>query len=181
METEAQCISLTGGPGAYMAAGTREGIAVFKVRRERPAFASHGEHLYYVMGGQLRHRHTGRGRDEALVTLQGLKEATVTSLSYNPREHAVLVSSCLRAVHHSYQLFFLLEGAATMKPKIKASPGQFAVWLAHNRFALLDKEGKLVIKNLENQNVNFGGFSRGFLLPKAEALAVTFKVLIIQI
>ena len=174
MEPEQRCLSLQSGRGTYLASVTTTGLAVYKVRRERGAVVSHGPHTYYVRGGQL--RHLGPRGEEVLATLQGMKEARVVGLAYNAMEHAVLVSSCLKDVHHSYQLFFLLEGCKTIKPKIKASPGQFAVWLSHNRFALLDKTGKLIIKNLENQNINFGGMARGFLLPKADAQRLTFKV-----
>ena len=106
----------------------------------------------------------------------GMKEAVVTSLEYNPTEHAILVASCIKGLHHSYQLYTILEGAANLKPRIQASVGRYPTWLSGNKFAILDKQGKLVIKNLKNQDVNFGGFARGFLLPKVEADKHTFKI-----
>ena len=48
-------------------------------------------------------------------------------------------------------------------------PGSYSVWTAHNRLAHLDDKRQVIVKNLENKNVNFGGLAAGFLLPKAEA------------
>ena len=106
----------------------------------------------------------------------GMKEAVVTSLDYNPTEHAILVASCIKGLHHSYQLYTILEGAANLKPRIQASVGRYPTWLSPSKFAILDKQGKLVIKNLQNQDVNFGGFQSGFLLPKSEADKHIFRV-----
>ena len=53
--------------------------------------------------------------------------------------------------------------------------GKFAVWTAHNRFAHLDDLKNIIVKNLENKNVNFGGFTSGFLLPKSEKKSDSFK------
>ena len=63
-----------------------------------------------------------------------------------------------------------------MKPRIQASVGRYPTWLSPSKFAILDKQGKLVIKNLQNQDVNFGGFQSGFLLPKSEADKHIFRV-----
>merc|ERR1719369_80995 len=87
-------------------------------------------------------------------------------MEYNPTEHGVLVNSCVKE-SHTYQLFFIIEGS-NLKPKIKKSPGRSSVWTTHNRFAHLDASSQLVVKNLDNQNVNFGGLSTGFLLRKSE-------------
>ena len=65
-------------------------------------------------------------------------------------------------------MFLLLDGVNNLKPKIKKSPGKSAVWVTKNRFVCLDSRNSLILKNLENQNVNFGGFSSGFLLPKSD-------------
>eukprot|EP00092_Neocalanus_flemingeri_P036104 GFUD01039308.1.p1 GENE.GFUD01039308.1~~GFUD01039308.1.p1 ORF type:complete len:712 (+),score=283.13 GFUD01039308.1:109-2136(+) len=116
-----------------------------------------------------------KNKEKELVALTAVKESQLVSLEYNPKEHAVIVNSCVKGNNHSYQLFFIIEGAANMKPKIKKSPGRSAVWAAHNRFALLDTSCQLLVKNLDNQNVNFAGFTTGFLLPKSEA-QVTNKV-----
>merc|ERR1719481_382875 len=95
----------------------------------------------------------------------------MVSMEYNPSEHGLLINSFLKG-SHTYQLFFIVE-VSNSKPKIKKSPGSCSVWTSHNRFALLDSSSQLVVKNLENQNVNFGGFSTGFLLPKSEAKSAT--------
>ena len=42
------------------------------------------------------------------------------------------------------------------------------MWTAHNRFVHLDEKQQIIVKNLENKNVNFGGLTAGFLLPKSD-------------
>jgi len=186
METEWSCQSISAtpptsnpsiSPSSYVASIAKEGVSVYKLWKERPAFTCHqNSHLYYSSGGQVRHLHTELGKEKLLVKLMGMKEAVVTSLEYNATEHSILVASCIKGLHHSYQLYTILEGAANMKPRIQASVGRYPTWLSNNKFAILDKQGKLVIKNLQNQDVNFGGFARGFLLPKTEADKHTFRV-----
>jgi len=147
------------------------GVVLFKVWKERPAMAVHMHHLYYVKNGTIRHLNVDKNKEKVLVTLTGVKESQLVSLEYNPTEHGLIVNSCVKGNNHSYQLFFIIEGG-NMKPKIKKSPGRCSVWATPNRFALLDTSSTMVVKNLDNQNVNFGGFSTGFLLPKSETKSV---------
>ena len=53
--------------------------------------------------------------------------------------------------------------------------GKFATWTANNRFAHLDDSNNIVVRNLDNKNVNFGGLASGFLLPKSEQSSDSFK------
>jgi len=145
-------------------------VVMFKVWKERPVMAVHMHHLYYVKEGAIRHVNVDKNKEKVVVKLDGMKECELVSMEYNPTEHGILVNSCVKD-SHAYQLFFIIEGS-NLKPKIKKSPGRCCVWSTHNRFAHLDASSQLVVKNLENQNVNFGGFSTGFLLRKSEPKSV---------
>ena len=58
---------------------------------------------------------------------------------------------------------------------MKTISGKCSVWTAYNRFVHLDDKQQIVVKNLDNKNVNFGGLTAGFLLPKSETKANTYK------
>ena len=78
-----------------LAAGHDSGMVVFKLERERPAFATHAGSLYFVKDRFLRLYDYASQRETPLVSLrrsgsQGL--ATPRSLAYNPAENAVLLS-----------------------------------------------------------------------------------------
>lgn len=71
-------------------------MIVFKLERERPAYAVHGSVLYYVKDRYLRTHDLAQGRDNPLIALRRPPTTTLNSaprtLSYNPAEHAVLIT-----------------------------------------------------------------------------------------
>merc|ERR550532_1358249 len=76
-------------------------------------------------------------------------------MSYNPAENAVLL--CTRAsnlensTYDLYQVPKDSDGQNPDAPDAKRSSGLTAVWVARNRFAVLDRTHSLVIKNLKNE------------------------------
>ena len=96
-----------------------------------------------------------------------MRDNRISSLDYNSTEHALLVNSSLNERTYEYQLYLIIEGSD--QPKIRKSSGHNAVWISSNRFAVLDSSSTPIVKNLNNQSVNFGGFSSGFLLPKSDS------------
>lgn len=79
----------------------------------------------------------------------------VFSMSYNPAENAVLL--CTRASNlenSTYDLYTIPKDADSQNPDApegKRSSGLTAVWVARNRFAVLDRMHSLLIKNLKNE------------------------------
>jgi len=143
---------------------------VFKLWKQRPSMTVFGHHVYFTQAGTLVHYNCDREKETVLVKIPGTRNSRVNSISYNSSQHSVIVNSSIRNTKHTYQLFVMVEGGQNVKPKIKSSPGRSAVWASTNRFACLGQENALVIKNLDNQNVNFGGFAVGFLLKKTEVI-----------
>ncbi|XP_011813055.1 PREDICTED: coatomer subunit alpha [Colobus angolensis palliatus] len=79
----------------------------------------------------------------------------VFNMSYNPAENAVLL--CTRASNlenSTYDLYTIPKDADSQNPDApegKRSSGLTAVWVARNRFAVLDRMHSLLIKNLKNE------------------------------
>ena len=81
-------------------------------------------------------------------------------MSYNPAENAVLLCTRVSANvdNSSYDLYFIPKdatsegsGGGSDAPEGRRSTGLTAIWVARNRFAVLDKNHTILIKNLKNE------------------------------
>lgn len=137
------------------AAGHDSGMVVFKLERERPAFAVHGNILYYVKDRYLRRLDFTTQKDRAVMQLRGGNRSPVYSMSYNPAENAVILCTRTTNLENSiYDLYTIPKDSDSQNPDApegKRSSGLTAVWVARNRFAVLDRSHTLVIKNLKNE------------------------------
>jgi coatomer protein complex subunit alpha (xenin) len=76
-------------------------------------------------------------------------------MSYNPAENCVLL--CIRSSNvenSTYDLYNVPKDSDSQNPDApegKRSSGLTAVWVARNRFAVLDRTHSLVVKNLKNE------------------------------
>nr|XP_011420529.2 coatomer subunit alpha [Crassostrea gigas] len=137
------------------AAGHDSGMIVFKLERERPAYAVHNNILFYVKDRYLRKLDFSTSKDNPVIQLRGGSRNPVFSMSYNPAENAVLL--CTRASNaenSTYDLYALPKTSDSQNPDApegKRSSGLSAVWVARNRFAVLDRTHNIVIKNLKNE------------------------------
>ncbi|XP_059357563.1 coatomer subunit alpha [Carassius carassius] len=139
------------------AAGHDSGMLVFKLERERPAYAVYGNMLYYVKDRFLRQLDFNSSKDTPVMQLRSGSKFPVFSMSYNPAENAVLL--CTRATNlenSTYDLYSIPRESDSQNPDApegKRSSGLTAVWVARNRFAVLDRMHSLLIKNLKNEIV----------------------------
>lgn len=137
------------------AAGHDSGMIVFKLERERPAYAVHGNALFYVKDRFLRQLDFHSSKDVAVMQLRSGSKFPVFSMSYNPAENAVLL--CTRASNlenSTYDLYSIPKDSDSQNPDApegKRSSGLTAVWVARNRFAVLDRMHSILIKNLKNE------------------------------
>ena len=138
------------------AAGHDSGLIVFKLERERPAYASHGNQLYYVKDRYLRVCEYGTSKDAPVMGIrkhsptgtQGSgPQSNIRSLSFNHLENAVLLSSHLEG--GTYDLYAITDDGSSPEPK--RGTGKCAVWVARTRFAVLDRNGTIKIKNIKNE------------------------------
>ncbi|XP_057244480.1 coatomer subunit alpha-like, partial [Malurus melanocephalus] len=137
------------------AAGHDGGMLVFKLERERPAHAVHGNFLFYVKDRFLRQLDFSSSKDVAVMQLRSGSKFPVFNMSYNPAENSVLL--CTRASNlenSTYDLYTIPKDADSQNPDApegKRSSGLTAVWVARNRFAVLDRMHSILIKNLKNE------------------------------
>uniref|UniRef100_A0A1I8HK72 Coatomer subunit alpha n=1 Tax=Macrostomum lignano TaxID=282301 RepID=A0A1I8HK72_9PLAT len=148
------------------AAGHDNGMVIFKLERERPAYSIHENCLLYVKQKTLRRLDLNTNKDQPVLQLP--KKANYTSLTYNPAENAVLLG-CRSANpdNSTYELHCLPRDAtdsAVDAADSKRSSGLTAIWVARNRFAVLDKGHTLAVKNMRNE------VSKKFQLANAEEI-----------
>jgi len=139
-----------------LAAGHDSGMIVFKLERERPAYAAHAGTLFYVKDRYLRAFEYASSRDNPLVSIKRPGSPTgggaPRALSYNPAENAVLVS--LDGDGGSYELHLVPKDSSgrSEPPEAKRGAGTHATFVARNRFAVFDKASHaILIKDLRNE------------------------------
>jgi len=145
-----------------LAAGHDSGMIVFKLERERPAFAVSGDSLFYTKDRFLRFYEFSSQRETQVLTIRRPGSSTLNqcpkTLSYSPSENAILL--CSDVDGGSYELYCISKdstkdsfGRGDMQDPKKGVGGS-AVFVARNRFAVLDKGSNQVsVKNLKNELV----------------------------
>ncbi|PKI61256.1 hypothetical protein CRG98_018355 [Punica granatum] len=145
------------------AAGHDSGMIVFKLERERPAFAVSGDALFYIKDRFLRLYEFSSQRDALVMAIRrpgstGLNQSART-LSYSPTEHALLM--CSDVDGGIYELYVIPRdgsGRGDGGPDAKRGSGGCAVFVARNRFAVLDRSSnQVLVKNLKNEIVKKSG------------------------
>ncbi|CAG9794734.1 unnamed protein product [Diatraea saccharalis] len=133
------------------AAGHDAGMILFKLQRERPAYAVHNNMLFYIKDRQLRKLDMQTNRDSPVMQIKGGGRHQPHSMSLNHAEWCVLVNWRI-GDNSSYELYSAPKDNADTSPSEPArGPATTAVWVARNRFAALEKNNQLVIKNLKNE------------------------------
>lgn len=137
------------------AAGHDNGVMVFKLERERPAYALHQNQLFFINKEKhvRMYDFTKNAESLSMLSLKRLGAAWVPSrtLSYNPAERAILVTSPTDG--GVYELIHLPKDAAgAVEPTdSKRGPGNSAVFVARNRFAVFTSNNQTIeIKDLSN-------------------------------
>ncbi|KAI6204356.1 Coatomer subunit alpha [Aphelenchoides besseyi] len=137
------------------AAGHDNGMIVFKIERERPACCIHENLVFYCKDRQLRRLDLNTNRDVALLQLRPTRVTQpYYSLHYNPAEESFLLLTRPQNVEACvYELFKAPkdESSASELPDSKRASGVAVVWVARNRFAVLDKNHQILIRDLNNK------------------------------
>ncbi|OLN87624.1 putative coatomer subunit alpha [Colletotrichum chlorophyti] len=137
------------------AAGHDNGVMVFKLERERPASAVYQNNLFYI----TKEKHVKSYDFQKTIespTLLSLKKlgspwTPPRTISYNPAERSVLVTS--PSDGGSYELINLpRDGSGAIEPtESKRGQGNSAIFVARNRFAVLNTSSQTIdIKDLSN-------------------------------
>jgi coatomer protein complex subunit alpha (xenin) len=137
------------------AAGHDNGVMVFKLERERPASAVNQGVLFYINKEKHVKSYSFEKNVESptLLSLKKLGSPWVAprTLSYNPAERSVLITT--PADGGSYELVNLpKDGSGAIEPtESKRGPGNSAIFVARNRFAVLNTSSQTIdIKDLSN-------------------------------
>ena len=137
------------------AAGHDNGVMVFKLERERPASAVYQNQLFFVTKEKhVRSYDFGKNVESpSMLSLKKLGSPWMPprTLSYNPAERAILVTS--PADSGVYELISLprdASGAVEPTNSLRGS-GTSAVFVARNRFAVFNQQNQQIdIKDLAN-------------------------------
>lgn len=167
-----------------LAAGHDSGMIVFKLERERPAYVVYGGSLLYVKDRYLRTYEFATQKDNPLIPIR--KPGSIgpnqgpRSLSYSPTENAILI--CSDADGGAYELYAVPKdshGRSDTVQEAKKGLGGSAVFVARNRFAVLDKNhNQVTIKNLKNEvtkKVRSSSHSRCTFLCRDRQLALQIR------
>ncbi|KAI0127832.1 coatomer WD associated region-domain-containing protein [Xylariales sp. AK1849] len=137
------------------AAGHDNGVMVFKLERERPASTVHQNSLFFITKEKHVRSYDFQKNAESptLLSLKRLGNAWTPprTLSYNPAERSVLVTS--PAEGGSYELINLpRDGSGALESTdSKRGQGNSAIFVARNRFAVLNTSTQTIdIKDLSN-------------------------------
>ncbi|KAM7514102.1 hypothetical protein LguiA_003685 [Lonicera macranthoides] len=142
-----------------LAAGHDSGMIVFKLERERPAFSVSGDSLYYVKDRFLRFFEYSTQKDAQVIPIRRPGSTSLNqgprTLSYSPTENAVLI--CSDTDGGSYELYVIPKDSLVRGETVQDSKrgiGGSAVFVARNRFAVLEKSSnQVLVKNLKNEIV----------------------------
>ncbi|OJD25459.1 hypothetical protein ACJ73_03169 [Blastomyces percursus] len=137
------------------AAGHDSGVMVFKLERERPASAIYQNQLFYITKEKhLRsYDFTKNVESPPMLSLKKLGSPWVPprTLSYNPAERAILVTSPTDS--GTYELIHIpRDSTGAVEPTdSKRGHGTSAVFVARNRFAIFSQSSQQIdIKDLNN-------------------------------
>lgn len=131
------------------AAGHDSGLIVFKLERERPAFSVFQDTLYYVRDKYVRSYDFASGADIGLLSVRkfGSPYVSPRTLSFNPAERAVILT--VNSDSAMYEMTSLPQ-ATQSQGEVKDSSvdgkkgnGQSAIFVARNRFAILNKASQV--------------------------------------
>ena len=138
-----------------LAAGHDGGMIVFKLERERPAFTHLGAGVLFLKDRYVRMYEYGSSKETLLMCIRRPAtsgSAVARSVHYNEPEAMLLVS--LDAEGGSYELYHVTKDAAgggEVAGDCKRGLGTSAVFVARQRFAVLDKNRQILIKNFQNE------------------------------
>ena len=111
---------------SYLAVWAEDRLAVLKVSSERPVMTSHGQHLYFLKAGTVRHYNAGKERERVLFTVSLPRDHQLSSLQYNSTEHSLLLNSTnSRSGRSAYQLYPIIDGVSNGKLRVTPSQGRW--------------------------------------------------------
>jgi len=138
-----------------LAAGHDGGMIVFKLERERPAYTAMPHGVLFLKDRYVRQYDYTHGKETLLMCIRRSStsgSSVARFVHYNEAESMLLVS--LDAEGGSYELYHVSKdvgGGSEVASDCKRGLGTSAVFVARQRFAVLDKNRQILIKNFQNE------------------------------
>ena len=133
-------------------------MIVFKLERERPAFSVYGDTLFYVRDKYVRSYDFNTGSDFGLLSVRkfGSPYVPPRTLSYNPAERAVVITiSSDNGLYESAALPTQTNGdIKDSSVDGKRGSGHSAIFVARNRFAVLQKTSQVRLVSFLSNDVD---------------------------
>lgn len=162
-----------------LAAGHDNGMLIFKLSRERPAFYyMPNDSIYYFNEGYIRIYNINNGNDKALMPSRsnasgggGTSSSSISGgtgskrmkrprfLLYNPYNRSSKEINILmyydsintqQATEESEYELYVMDKKGNNKSSNNRSSGQSVAFVTRNRFAVLTSDGEILLKNMEN-------------------------------
>lgn len=141
-----------------IAAGHDSGLLVFKLERERPAYALHGSDLYYIKDRYLRRTNINSASDVPFACLKRAPslQATIRSMALVQGESSrMLLLTVGPTDAPTYELYVFPAQTRGNESLDNVDPirgtGVAAAFVARNKFAVLDRS-KQVCPNLHSES-----------------------------
>ena len=138
-----------------LAAGHDGGMIVFKLERERPAYCALQNAVLFLKDRYVRHHEYANGKDSPMMSIRRSStggNGVARSVVFNEQENMLLI--CLDAEGGTYELYQIPHDSRGSEPgtqECKRGLGTSAVFVARQRFAVLDKNRQILIKNFQNE------------------------------
>ncbi|KII68296.1 Coatomer subunit alpha [Thelohanellus kitauei] len=137
-----------------IAAGHDSGFVLFKLHREKPAFDLYKNQVLYIKEKYLKRFDPVQFSDSVIIELKIYRPL---SLYYNPIENMMLINYACQSEGADSRFVELCSVPSGLKPsddifESKKINAISAVWVSRNRFAALDKNGSVLIKNTKDDS-----------------------------
>ena len=130
-----------------LVAGHDSGAMIFKLERERPAFAIHNRLLYYVRERQLRSYDFETKAESVAITLRR-QYGPPTSLSCNPADNTAVL--WYPSDGGFFEMLTIPKAGSQAESDHKKGFYTSAVFFGTNKFAVLDRVKQLTIRTTSN-------------------------------
>jgi len=134
-----------------MAAGHDNGLMVFKLERERPAYHSLKSNVLYIKDKYLRLYNFKKNSDSPVAVLRRSSTRPARTMHFNPHENYVLVTSDQDG--GTYELFKIPKGGSSadvdVSSQISKGRALAAVFTDLKKYAILDRNKKVFVKTID--------------------------------
>ncbi|KAJ6240808.1 coatomer subunit alpha [Anaeramoeba flamelloides] len=128
------------------AAGHSNGFVVFKLEKERPAFTVENNNIFYYKDEKIRLYNIKDNADLAIMPFSPMSKYPLETIAYQPQVKCFLICD-----QKEYEIWKISSNNTSTK--IKSGQGHYGIFIDKNRFAVLDKNCHILLKNLNDNKI----------------------------